>query len=59
MHEYKVSYRDPRTGKRKVRTFYIGTEHTYDKKKAAAVLRKAVRFRAERMKEWRRAIGAS
>ena len=58
IYDYKVSYADPNTGKRKVRVFYIGTKKTYDEKRAAAVLKKAVRFRRARDREWRRALGA-
>jgi hypothetical protein len=59
IYDYKVRYIDARTGKSKVRAFYIGTEVTYDKKRAAAVLKRAIRFRRARDREWRRALGVA
>jgi hypothetical protein len=46
VYEYKVSYTAPGSGRRKVKTFYVGTAETFTKARAAAVLRRAVRFRA-------------
>jgi hypothetical protein len=46
VYEYKVSYAAPGSGRRKVKTFYVGTAETFTKARAAAVLRRAVRFRA-------------
>ena len=45
VYEYKVNYRDPKNGRRRVRSFYIGTKATHSKRKAAEVLRRAIRFR--------------
>lgn len=59
IYDYKVRYTDAKTGRPRVRGFYIGTQDTYDKKRAAAVLEKAVRFRRARDREWRRALGAA
>lgn len=59
IYDYKVHYVDVKTGKRKVRVFYIGTKDTYDEARAASVLKKAVRFRQARDREWRRALGAT
>jgi len=43
--EYKVTYSDRKTGRRRVRSFYVGTTVTHSKRRAAAVLRKAIEFR--------------
>jgi hypothetical protein len=59
--EYKVGYLDPNTGLRRVRSFYVGTKVTYNKKRAAAVLRKAVEFRRSmlrRVSRARRRVGS-
>ena len=45
VYEYKVGYRDPKSGRRRVRSFYVGTKATRSKRKAAEVLRRAIRFR--------------
>jgi hypothetical protein len=50
VYEYKVSYTAPGSGRRKVKTFYVGTAETFTKTRAAAVLRLAVRFRAAYLK---------
>jgi len=50
VYEYKVSYAAPGSGRRKVKTFYVGTAETFTKARAAAVLRLAVRFRAAYLK---------
>jgi hypothetical protein len=50
VYEYKVSYTAPGSGRRKVKTFYVGTAETFTKARAAAVLRRAVRFRAAYLK---------
>ncbi len=45
VYEYKVNYRDPKSGRRKVRSFYVGTKATHTKRRAAEVLKRAIRFR--------------
>jgi len=50
IYEYKVSYTAPESGRRKVKTFYVGTAETFTKARAAAVLRRAARFRAAYLK---------
>lgn len=48
--EYKVGYRDPQTGRRRVKTFYVGTQTTRTRQRAAAVLRRAIAFRRKAMR---------
>jgi hypothetical protein len=51
VYEYKVNYTSPETGKRRVKSFYIATAATFSKRRAAEVLRQAVRFRAAWQRE--------
>jgi hypothetical protein len=53
--EYKVNYTAPKGGRRKVKTFYIGTADTFTKARAKEVLREAIRFRSKWLREQRRA----
>ncbi len=52
--EFKVNYTDSRTGRRKVKTFYVGTAETFTKARAKEVLREAIRFRARWLREQRK-----
>lgn len=45
VYEYKVSYWDPKAKKRRVKSFHIGNENTYDKDKDAQVRERAIAFR--------------
>jgi hypothetical protein len=58
VYDYKVHYYDAANGKRKVKTFYVGTEATFTRRKAAVVLEAARRFRDARDRDWRRAARA-